>query len=94
MSRPELRDLRSLERRSMYSIFAPLDASERLPRELLQRGRRNTGRRELAVVLWYPIALFLVITFGGVGPYGLVALLAATVVLGALVAFVFLGDRK
>jgi len=30
----EERDLRSLERRSMYSIFAPLDENERLSREL------------------------------------------------------------
>jgi len=29
------RDLRSLDRRSMNSIFAPLDPNERLPRELL-----------------------------------------------------------
>ena len=44
------RDLRSLNRRSMYSIFAPLDADERLPRELLMEARRakQLGRRELA----------------------------------------------
>ena len=34
------RDLRSLDRRSMYSIFAPLDADERLPRELILEGKR------------------------------------------------------
>ena len=39
--RLELRDLRSLERRSMYSIFHPLDAGERLPRELILEGRRH-----------------------------------------------------
>ena len=38
--RLELRDLRSLERRSMYSIFHPLDPNERLPRELILEGRR------------------------------------------------------
>jgi len=38
--RLELRDLRSLERRSMYSIFHPLDPDERLPRELLVEGKR------------------------------------------------------
>ena len=90
MPRLEARDLRSLERRSMYSIFAPLDANERLPRELLQGSRRypRAGRRELAVVLWYPIALVLLTIFGA-GPYGMAALLAVTLVLGALVAFVF-----
>ena len=34
MGRLEERDLRSLERRSMYSIFAPLDDDESLSREL------------------------------------------------------------
>lgn len=29
-------DLRSLDRRRMYSIFAPLDSDDRLPRELLE----------------------------------------------------------
>lgn len=38
--RLELRDLRSLERRTMYSIFHPLDPNERLPRELILEGRR------------------------------------------------------
>ena len=52
----ELRDLRSLERPSMYSIFAPLDAEEPLPRELLIEGRRHrtVGRPELAGMLWLP----------------------------------------
>jgi hypothetical protein len=40
----------------MYTIFAPLDADEALPRELLMEARRhrNLGRRELAGVLWLP----------------------------------------
>ncbi len=56
------RDIRSLDRRSMYSIFAPLDANERLPRELILEGRRYStlGRRELAGALWLP-ALFLIL---------------------------------
>jgi hypothetical protein len=59
---PEERDLRSLDRRSMYSIFAPLDADERLPRELILEGRRHRiiGRRELAGALWLP-SLFLIV---------------------------------
>jgi hypothetical protein len=53
------RDLRSLDRRSMYSIFAPNDANERVPRELILEGRRYStlGRSELAGALWLP-ALF------------------------------------
>ena len=56
------RDLRSLERRSMYSIFAPLDANERLPRELIMEANRHRtlGRRELAAALWLP-AVFLIL---------------------------------
>jgi hypothetical protein len=56
------RELRSLDRRSMYSIFAPLDAEERLPRELILEAKRHRtlGRRELAGALWLP-ALFLIV---------------------------------
>ena len=79
----------------MYSIFAPLDANERLPREQLEGHRRypRAGRRELAVVLWYPIALLLLTILGG-GPYGMLALLGLALVLVALVAFVFWDARK
>ena len=58
----EERELRSLDRRSMYSIFAPLDAEERLPRELILEGKRHRiiGRRELAGALWLP-TLFLIV---------------------------------
>ena len=59
------RDLRSLDRKSMYSIFRPLDPNEQLPRELLQEAKRHrsVGRRELAGALWLP-ALALVMTIG------------------------------
>jgi hypothetical protein len=78
----EERELRSLDRRSMYSIFAPLDAEERLPRELILEAKRHRtlGRRELAGALWLP-ALFLIlalISWAGVGAatsFGLVGLL-------------------
>lgn len=58
----EERELRSLDRRSMYSIFAPLGAEERLPRELILEAKRHEtlGRRELAGALWLP-ALFLIL---------------------------------
>jgi len=66
MARLEERDLRSLERRSMDSIFAPLDPNERLPRELVLEARRYrpVGRRELAGALWLP-ALWLILSFSG-----------------------------
>ena len=62
-------DMRSLDRRRMYEIFAPLDADERLPRELVLEGRRfrRVGRRELAGFLWLPALL---LTFGAVSRLG------------------------
>ncbi|HVH63631.1 MAG TPA: hypothetical protein VNA65_08520 [Candidatus Dormibacteraeota bacterium] len=66
MRRLEERDLRSLERPSMYKIFAPLDPDERLPRELLIESRRyrSLGRTELAGALWLP-ALFVILAVSG-----------------------------
>jgi hypothetical protein len=91
----EERDLRSLERRSMYSIFAPLDANERLPRELILEAKRHKtlGRRELAGALWLP-ALFMIIALiswarvSALEAFGLVGLLYA-----GFWAFVLFGDR-
>jgi hypothetical protein len=50
MGRLEERDLRSLERRSMYSIFAPLEGDDGLSRELAFDDEANPTRSgELAV---------------------------------------------
>jgi len=89
------RDLRSLERRSMYAIFAPLDPDERLPRELILEGKRHRmlGRRELAGALWLP-ALFLILFVAGWGK--LDAGTAVAVIVTAFVglwAFALFGDR-
>jgi hypothetical protein len=60
MTREPLResDMRSLERRRMYSIFRPLDADEPLPREKLVEGRRHligeVRRLEVAAALYLP----------------------------------------
>jgi hypothetical protein len=67
--RLQLSDLRSLERRSMYSIFAPLDPNERLPRELLLESRRYRwlGRRLrpwVAAMLYLPGIMLAVIVLG------------------------------
>jgi hypothetical protein len=91
----EERDLRSLDRRSMYSIFAPLDENERLPRELILEARRhkNLGRRELAGALWLPALIVILsliswarvdvaMAFGGVG-----------LLYAGFWAFVLLGER-
>jgi hypothetical protein len=91
----EERELRSLDRRSMYSIFAPLDANERLPRELILEAKRHRslGRRELAGALWLP-ALFLIIALiswarlSALEAFGIVSLLYA-----GFWVFILFGDR-
>jgi hypothetical protein len=89
-------DLRSLERSRMYSIFAPLDVNEPLPRELLMAGRRHRtiGRWELAGALWLP-ALALILTVGAWSrmPSALaIGLIALT--LAGLVGYAVAGARK
>ena len=55
--------MRSLDRRSMNSIFAPLDQDERLPRELIFQGDRfsiykgDPGWRHLASFAWPPAVI-------------------------------------
>jgi hypothetical protein len=97
MPRQALResDLRSLERQSLYAIFSPLDPNERLPRELIEEGRRHrkVGRRELAGLVWLPVVFLLLTIFGWSGANVLVALLASSVVLGVLFLFAFSGGR-
>lgn len=88
-------DLRSLDRRRMYEIFAPLDPDERLPRELLLEGRRfrSLGRREAAGVLWLPamlLSLGAVTWLGGSGP---AAIAVTAAVLVGLIVFAQSGKR-
>jgi hypothetical protein len=88
--------LRSLDRESMYSIFAPLDANEPLPRELVKEGRRyrTLGRRELAGALWLPaLATVLVLASWG-GIHGIVVLGIIAVMLLGFVVFAISGERK
>ena len=95
---------RSLERKSMDTIFAPLDANEPLPRELLKESRhlgffaipldRTVGRRELAGALWLPaLCLVLVLAawgkMGAVISFGVIVLLFVT-----FLVFAFSSERK
>ncbi|HXN91838.1 MAG TPA: hypothetical protein VN906_10170 [Candidatus Sulfotelmatobacter sp.] len=93
--RTELRDLRSLERRSMYSIFHPLDADERLPRELLLEGKRHRlieiRYMEILGLLYLPALLLTIIVIGtahinGVLAFAVAGLLAVAFFVYALVA--------
>jgi len=88
-------DMRSLDRRRMYEIFAPLDADERLPRELLLEGRRfrSLGRREAAGILWLPLLLLSLTAVTWVGGNALIALGAAAVLFVCLGLFARSGER-
>jgi len=73
----------------MYEIFAPLDADERLPRELLLEGRRfrSLGRREAAGILWLPLLLLALTAVTWVGGNAVIALGVAVVLFVCLGLF-------
>jgi hypothetical protein len=80
----------------MYSIFAPLDPNERLPRELLLEAKRHrqVGRRELAGALWIP-GLVVVMTIAAWQQLSGGAILAAVgVMFVGFGAFALSGDRQ
>jgi hypothetical protein len=85
------RDLRSLDRRSMYSIFHPLDAGERLPRELILEGDRHRlmdiRRLELAGALYLPTLMLTLLVMGSLGVNGLVAFGVAGLLLVAFLLY-------
>jgi len=91
----EERELRSLDRRSIYSIFAPLDADERLPRELILEARRHKtlGRRELAGALWLPALFLIVVLVSWARVSGATAFAVIGVLYGGFWAFVLAGGR-
>ena len=88
--------LRSLERKSMESIFAPLDANEPLPRELLKDARRykTLGRWELAGALWLPalVAVLFLAAWSDVGTT--MTLGAVGLLLLGFVVFAVIGERR
>ena len=90
--RLELRDLRSLERRSMYSIFHPLDPNERLPRELILEGRRHRlldiRHLELAGALYLPALIAVIVALGAIHLSPVLAFVIAGVLLAAFFVFV------
>jgi len=87
---------RSLERKSMETIFAPLDDDEPLPRELIQEARRYRalGRRELAGALWLPAFALVLVLAGWMNLHGPIVLGVLVILLAGLVVFVVSGERK
>jgi len=96
MQRLQERDLRSLERASMYSIFGPLDPNEALPRELLLEAKRyrQVGRRELAGALWLPAVVLVMVAGAWKELDGGEALGALALVFLGLVAFALSDERR
>lgn len=88
--------LRSLDRESMYSIFAPLDANEPLPRELLiaNRRHRTLGRRELAGALWLPALVAVLFLADWTRLNGTIVLGMIGLLLLGLIVFAISGERK
>ena len=96
--RLELRDLRSLERRSMYSIFHPLDPNERLPRELILEGRRYRHLDKGTVlsivgVLYLPALMLSIIVMGSFQVGMVVAFAIAGVALLGVYLYAVLARR-
>jgi len=87
-----LRDLRSLERRSMYSIFHPLDPNERLPRELILEGRRHRlmdiRHLEIAAALYLPALIAAIVALGALHLNPVIAFIFGGVLLVGFLAFV------
>ena len=80
----------------MEMIFAPLDANEPLPRELLKDARRykTLGRRELAGALWLPalVAVLFLAAWSDVGTT--MTLGAVGLLLLGFVGFAVTGERR
>src|SRR5438094_566238 len=97
--RLEMRDLRSLERRSMYSIFHPLDVNERLPRELILEGKRYRWLeiRHLQIVgfLYLPALILAVVVLGSASLNLLLAFaIAGVALLGIFLYVLSARDRQ
>jgi hypothetical protein len=87
---------RSLERPGMKKIFGPLDANERLPRELLKDARRyqTPGRRELAGALWLPALVAVLILAAWSDVDTTILLGAVSLLLLGFVVFAVTGERR
>ena len=100
MTRQPLResDMRSLERRRMYTIFHPLDADEPLPREKLVEGRRHllgeVRRLEVAAALYLPALFLSIYVMGSAGVDPLIAFGIAGLMFVALFVWVVSGRYR
>ncbi len=89
-------DLRSLDRARMYTIFKPLDAEERLPREqvLAAKRFRSVGRWELAGAIWLPSLVAIMVLGQLTNAPAPIALAAVGLTFLGLLGFALAGGRR
>ncbi len=94
----EERDLRSLQRRSMYSIFRPLNPDEPLTRELVREAKRqryfSVKRMEIAAYLYLPALCLTVLAVSSLNASPLVGFAAAGVLLVAFGVYAMIGEWR
>jgi alkylation response protein AidB-like acyl-CoA dehydrogenase len=94
----EERDLRSLQRRSMNSIFGALDPDERLPRELVREAKRHryfsVKWLEVAGFLYIPALMLLIIGLGSLNIPLLIAFGVAGVALVGCFVYAMIGEWR
>jgi hypothetical protein len=93
-----LSDLRSLERRSMYSIFPPLDSVEPLPREKIVEAARHryfsVKRMEIVAWLYLPALILAVIVMGSMRVNIVVAFGVAGLMLVGFFLYALFGEWR
>jgi hypothetical protein len=82
----------------MYSIFHPLDAGERLPRELIIEGDRHRmidiRRLELAGALYLPALMLAVLVMAWVGLSAIVAFGVAGLLFAGFLVYALSGRYR
>jgi len=80
----------------MYTIFKPLDAEERLPREQMMAAKRfrSVGRWELAGAVWLPSLVVIMVLGQWLNAPAPMALAAMGLTVLGLLAVALVGDRR
>jgi hypothetical protein len=94
----EERNLRSLQRRSMYSIFGALDPDERLPGELLKEGKRHryfsVKWLEVSAYLYLPALILALIVMFSMNINPVIAFGVAGALLAGFLVYAMIGEWR